>query len=154
MIPASTNGLPVGAITAATCSTVAGLMALQSTKTGFALLTVSAGTRCCASASASPGGRIDRMKSAPAISSLAEVMPAAFARATVAALRPASEVSTAAPRSVSRFPTPAPIAPGAMMATTGGMASSFNKRARMHLAGNRAAMKCAAAAYTASGTSR
>jgi hypothetical protein len=31
MMPASTNAQPVGAITAATFSTVAGLMALQST---------------------------------------------------------------------------------------------------------------------------
>ena len=88
MIPASTNGLPLGAIAAATRSTVCGLMALQSTYTGLALLAVSAGTKRCASATASPGGRIDRMNSAAAISSsLAAIMPAALARATVPWLR-------------------------------------------------------------------
>ncbi len=80
-MPASTNGEPVGAITAATRSAVGGLMALQSTNTGLALLAVSAGANRCASATASPGGRIDRMKSAAAISSsLAAVRPAALAR--------------------------------------------------------------------------
>ena len=80
-MPASTNGEPVGAITAATRSAVGGLMALQSTNTGLALLAVSAGANRCASATASPGGRIDRMKSAAAISSsLAADRPAAFAR--------------------------------------------------------------------------
>ncbi len=68
-MPASTNGEPVGATTAATFSAVGGLIALQSTKTGFALLAVSAGANRCASATASPGGRIDRMKSEAAISS-------------------------------------------------------------------------------------
>ena len=52
-------------------STVGGLTALQSTKTGLLLLAVSAGANRCASATASPGGRIDRMKSVAAISSIA-----------------------------------------------------------------------------------
>src|SRR5687767_9795200 len=43
--------------------------------------------------------------------------PAALARATLASLRPASEVITRAPRSRSRRPTPLPISPGAMTAT-------------------------------------
>ena len=43
MMPASTKGEPVGAIAAATRSTVGGLTALQSTKTGLLLLAVSAG---------------------------------------------------------------------------------------------------------------
>src|SRR5882757_8201056 len=120
MMPTSTNVEPVGASAAATRSVVGGLTALQSTKIGLALLEISVGTRRCASATASPGGRIERMKSLAAISSsVAGVMPAALARSTVSALRPASEVSTLTPLSVSRRPTPAPIMPGAITATTG-----------------------------------
>src|SRR5439155_23644703 len=51
----------------------------------------------------------------------AACMPALLARATVSALRPLSEVSTFRPLSTSRFPTAAPIMPGAMTATTGVM---------------------------------
>ena len=121
-MPASTNGEPVGATTAATRSAVGGLMALQSTNTGFALLAVRAGANRCASATASPGGRIDRMKSEAAISSsLAADRPAAFARATVSALRPVSEVRTLRPWATRRPPTAAPIMPGAITATTGFM---------------------------------
>jgi hypothetical protein len=90
------------------------------------LLALSAGTKCCASANASPGGRMDRTKSAAAISaSLAADIPAAAARAAVASLRPASEVSTVTPRSASLCPTAAPIAPAAITATTGAMMSSI-----------------------------
>src|SRR5215472_2619536 len=120
MIPASTNGDPVGAMMAATRSTVLGLMALQSTKTGLALLAVSAGTKLCASVNASPGGKIDKMKSARAMSSsLAAVMPAALARVRVSSLRPSSEVRTVTPCSTSLLPTAPPMAPGAITATTG-----------------------------------
>src|SRR5580658_9976778 len=125
MMPASTKGQLVGAMTAATRSTVVGLMALHSTKTGFALLAVSAGTNRSANDNASPGGRIDRMKSVAAISSsVAVIMPAALARAAVSLLRPLSEVSTFTPLSTSLFPTAAPIMPGAITATTGVMMSS------------------------------
>ena len=121
-MPASTKGEPVGAIAAAMRSTVDGLIALQSTKTGLLLLAVSDGANRRASATASPGGRIDRMKSLAAISSsLADAIPAALARAVVSALRPSSEVSTLRPCSTSRLPTAAPIMPGAMTATTGFM---------------------------------
>ena len=121
-MPASTNGEPVGPSTAATFSAVCGLMALQSTNTGFALLAVSAGANRCASATASPGGRIDRMKSEAAISSsLAADRPAVFARATVSALRPVSDVNTLRPWAARRPPTAAPIMPGATTATTGFM---------------------------------
>ena len=98
MMPASTKGEPVGATAAAMRSTVGGLTALQSTNTGLLLLAVSAGANRCASATASPGGRMDRMKSVAAISSsLADTMPAVLARAVVSALRPLSEVSTLRP---------------------------------------------------------
>src|SRR5262249_8647105 len=120
MMPASTNGAPVGAIAAAMRSTVRGLTALQSTNSGLLLLAVNAGAKRCASATASPGGRIERMKSVAAISSsLAAVRPYFLARATVSALRPVSEVSTLRPFSTSRPATAAPIMPGAMTATTG-----------------------------------
>src|SRR5712691_1713626 len=120
MMPASTKGDPVGAMAAAMRSAVGGLTALQSTKTGLLLLAVSAGANRCASATASPGGRIERMKSLAAISSsLAAVSPCFLARATVSALRPASEVSTLRPFSTRRPATAAPIMPGAMTATTG-----------------------------------
>src|SRR5262245_36850066 len=67
------------------------------------------------------------MKSLAAISSSeACVMPAALARSSVSALRPASEVSTLMPLSVSLLPTPAPIMPGAITATTGVMLFSGN----------------------------
>src|SRR5580700_9857117 len=126
MMPASTKGQLVGAMAAATRSTVFGLMALHSTKTGFALLAVSAGTKRSANDSASPGGRIDRMKSVAAISSsVAVVIPAALARDPVSLLRPLSEVRTLTPLSTSLFPTAAPIMPGAMTATTGIMLASL-----------------------------
>ena len=48
-------------------------------------------------------------------------MPAAPARAALAALRPASEVSTFTLFSVRRRPTALPMLPGAMMATVGVM---------------------------------
>src|SRR5262249_34747954 len=68
---------------------------------------------------------MDKMKSVAAISSsLAATIPAALARSRVSALRPCSEVSTLRPRSVSRFPTAAPIMPGAMTATRGFMGRS------------------------------
>src|SRR5712691_10564170 len=127
MMPASTKGDPVGAMAAAMRSAVGGLTALQSTKTGLLLLAVSVGTNRCASATASPGGRIERMKSLAAISSSeAGVMPAAPARLRVSGLRPVSEVSTLTPLSVSLRPTPAPIMPGAITATTGVMLFSRN----------------------------
>src|SRR5262245_43806282 len=50
-------------------------------------------------------------------------MPAALARAALASLRPASEVMTRRPRSTSRAPTPAPMAPCATIATVGFMRS-------------------------------
>ena len=72
--------------------------ALQSTNSGLLLLAVSAGAKRWESATASPGGKMDKMKSVRAISSsLAETMPAASARALVSALRPLSEVSTLRP---------------------------------------------------------
>src|SRR3954454_19755167 len=120
MIPQSTKGEPVGAMIAATRSTVVGFTALQSAKIGLLLLAVSAGTNRCASPRASAGGTMERMKSAAAISlSLAASMPAAAARCAVSALRPASDVRTRMPCSVRRFPTPAPMLPGATIATTG-----------------------------------
>jgi hypothetical protein len=62
------------------------------------LLAVSAPANRCASATASPGGRMDKMKSVAAISSsLAATIPAAWARSRVSALRPCSEVSTLRP---------------------------------------------------------
>ena len=58
-----------------------------------------------------------RKISAFAISaSSAATIPAAAARSRVAALRPATDVSTRAPRATSRVPTAAPIAPGATTA--------------------------------------
>ena len=72
---------------------------------------VKVGARCRASGSASPGGRIDRKKSAPASnarSSAAGVMPAARARSALLALRPASSVRTSAPLSCKRPPDPGP----------------------------------------------
>ena len=69
------------------------------------------------------------MKSDAAISSSeAAAMPAALARATVSALRPSSEVSTLSPLSVSLRPTAAPMAPGAITATTEVMTSSNGGR--------------------------
>ena len=71
--------------------------------------------------SASPGGRIDRKKSAPSSNSRSPgigFMPAARARSALAALRPDSRVRTSAPLSCSRLPTPAPMLPCAMIATT------------------------------------
>src|ERR1700687_5172742 len=60
------------------------------------------------------------MKSGRAISfSLAAGSRAAPARATVAALRSCREVSTLSPCSTRRLPTGAPMAPGAITATTG-----------------------------------
>jgi hypothetical protein len=44
-------------------------------------------------------------------------MPAASARFALAALRPASEVRTRTPLSANRRPMPAPILPGATIAT-------------------------------------
>src|ERR1700733_15778367 len=65
---------------------------------------------------------MERIKSAPAISlSLAAAIPAAFARAIVSWLRPVNEVSTFRPLSASLLPTAAPMAPGAITATTGVM---------------------------------
>jgi hypothetical protein len=85
------------------------------------LAAVRTGARRRAKASASPGGTIDRKKSASvrARSSTA-VMPAALARSALAALRPASEVSTLTPFSASRSAMAAPIEPGAIIATVGG----------------------------------
>src|SRR5215469_18364152 len=66
------------------------------------------------------------MKSARAMSSsLAEDMPAALARARVSSLRPSSEVRTVIPLSSSLLPTAAPMAPGAITATTGVMRTSL-----------------------------
>jgi hypothetical protein len=58
-------------------------------------------------------------------SSLAAVIPAALARARVSSLRPASEVNTVSPFSTSLLPTAAPMAPGAITATTGDMITSI-----------------------------
>jgi hypothetical protein len=74
-----------------------------------------------ASPTASPGGQIDRKKSASptsASSAATGTMPARSARAALAAERPASEVVTSTPRSASRAPTAEPISPAAMIATT------------------------------------
>src|SRR4029079_14104506 len=61
-----------------------------------------------------------RIKSAAAISSSrAATMPTLPARCTLSVLRPASEVSTRMPFPVSRFPTAAPMLPGATIAITG-----------------------------------
>src|SRR4051794_26912651 len=71
--------------------------------------------------SASPGGRIERKKSAPesnAFSSAAGFIPAARARSALAALRPDSNVRTSAPLSCRRLPTPDPILPCATITTT------------------------------------
>src|SRR5579863_8913794 len=69
------------------------------------------------------------MKSDAAISSSpAAAIPAAFARVAVSALRPLSEVSTLTPLSTSRFPTAAPIMPGAITATTGVIWSSLQQK--------------------------
>jgi hypothetical protein len=75
----------------------------------------------CASPIASPGGQIDRKKSASptsASSSATGTMRARSARAALAAERPASEVVTFTPCSASRAPTAAPMSPAAMIATT------------------------------------
>src|SRR5262245_64226645 len=69
------------------------------------------------------------MKSVATISpSLAPTMPAALARAAVSALRPVSEVKTLMPFLTRRWPTAAPIMPGAMTATTGFMETSIAVR--------------------------
>src|SRR5262245_39123215 len=69
------------------------------------------------------------MKSAAAISpSLAPTMPASLARAAVSALRPVSAVKTLMPFLTRRWPTAAPIMPGAMTATTGFMKTSIPVR--------------------------
>ena len=59
------------------------------------------------------------MSDATICSSDAPTMPAALARASVASLRPASEVRTSMPFSTSLLPTPLPIMPGAITATIG-----------------------------------
>jgi len=87
-------------------------------------IAVSAGAKRCASATASPGGTIDRMKPACAASSSSVatgIAPAFSARAALAALRPASEVITVAPRSCRRRATPEPISPIAMTAIVSGI---------------------------------
>src|SRR3954471_15262376 len=120
MMAASTKRAPDDSTTSATLRTVSTLIALQSTKIGLWPLRVISVARCWASASASPGGTIDRMISALAISaSLAATMPAADARFLVASLRPSSEVSTLAPCSARRAATALPMAPGARTAIVG-----------------------------------
>ena len=54
-------------------------------------------------------------------------MPAALARLALSSLRPASDVTTRKPRSTSRPPTPAPIAPCATTATVGFIDLTFLK---------------------------
>ena len=119
-MPPSTKVAPVSCTTREIRTTVAGSSALQSTNTGFFTAARSAGASRSARPSASPGGRIDRMMSEAAIcSSDTPAMPAALARATVASLRPASEVRTSMPFSTNRWPTALPIMPGAITATIG-----------------------------------
>ena len=95
MMPTSTNSQPVAAIMAAIRRTVAGLTALQSTNTGLRDAPANIGANRSARPSASAGGTIDRKKSASAIAaSGTSAIPAACARAALAAPRPASEVTT------------------------------------------------------------
>ncbi|MHC2279991.1 hypothetical protein ACVME8_006634 [Bradyrhizobium diazoefficiens] len=117
MMPASTNGACAEPMISSILSTVSTLTALQSTTTGFfARRTISAARRS-ASATASPGGTIERMMSASAIaSSSAPIMPASAARFCVASLRPFNDVSTRAPFSLRRRATALPMAPGARIA--------------------------------------
>src|SRR5664280_1992530 len=122
MMPAPTKGQPVEPTTSAISSMLRGLTALHSTYTGFLLAAVSTGARRLAKASASPGGTIESRKSlSVSCASATAIMPAALARAALAALRPASEVSTFTLFSVRRLPTALPMLPGAMMATVGVM---------------------------------
>src|SRR5664280_305368 len=120
MMPAPTKGQPVEPTTSTISSMLRGLIALHSTYTGFLLAAVSTGARRLAKASASPGGTIESRKSlSVSCASATAVMPAAPARAALAALRPASEVSTFTLLSVRHLPTALPMLPGAMMATVG-----------------------------------
>ena len=59
------------------------------------------------------------MSEAAICSSDTPTIPAALARATVASLRPASEVRTSMPFSTRRAATALPIMPGAITATIG-----------------------------------
>ena len=117
MIPASTKGACAEPMIPSILCTVSTLTALQSTTIGFfSRLTIRAASRS-ASATASPGGTIERMMSAAAIaSSSAPSMPASAARFSVASLRPFKEVNTRAPCSLSRRATALPMAPGARIA--------------------------------------
>ena len=122
MMQPSTNGAPVPAITAATRSTVRTSSALQSTNTGLDAVAPITGANRSAIATASCGGTTERMRPASAIAaSSAATIPAASARARLAALRPTTEVTTRAPCSANRRPIALPMAPGARMAIDGGM---------------------------------
>ncbi|MGY3291649.1 hypothetical protein ACVWWP_004716 [Bradyrhizobium sp. LM3.6] len=117
MMPASTNGACAELMISSILLTVSTLTALQSTTTGFfSRRTISPASRS-ASATASPGGTIERIMSASAISSSsAPIMPASAARLRVASLRPFNDVSTRAPCSPRRRATALPMAPGARIA--------------------------------------
>src|SRR5579872_548311 len=120
MMPASTNSKPAECTRAATSWTIAGLTALQSMKSGRCAPRPGQAEICSASASATPGGTIESSRSARRSSrSGTSRIPAAAARSRVAALRPASVVSTSRPLSASRRATADPMLPGAMIATTG-----------------------------------
>src|SRR3954463_4433868 len=94
-----------------------------------------------ASCSASPGGTMERKKSAATTSSsLTARMPASPARLALASLRPASEVVTCKPCSTRRAPTPLPIAPCATIATTGFIPAPL--MSRQHHDGRRARQRC------------
>src|SRR5580692_9334354 len=99
---------------------VAGEIALHSTKTGLFRARPSGPRMRSATSTATPGGTIERTKSAPRTSvssSSTTSSPAPRTRATLSALRPATEVTTCAPASRSLRPTAAPISPAPTIAT-------------------------------------
>src|SRR4051812_37666282 len=122
MMAASTRRAPPDSTMSSIVLMVSTFTALQSMMIGFLALRLIAIASCSASATASPGGTIDRMMSALAISpSLAPTMPAAAALFRVASLRPSSEVNTLQPCSIRRAAMALPMAPGAITAMRGGM---------------------------------
>src|SRR5215210_546559 len=97
------------------------------------------GANFSASGSASPGGTMDKKKSALATSSSETArMPASRARLALASLRPASDVVTSSPCSTKRAPTLLPMAPCATIATIGFIPVFPVLTARQHRDGRRA----------------
>ncbi len=111
---------PAAAIVRSIARTVSGAIALHSAYTGVTPPRRIAAAMRSAVSIAAPGGTIDRNTSAPrtnSTSSATTVIPALRARSPDQVPRPASDVLTSAPCARRCAPTPAPIAPGAMIAT-------------------------------------